>query len=254
MKSSPERLAQRGYLAREFVTEELFPDRRTLDAGLQGSEAWVRTAAIRSLRPLRDDARIPELCALLSREKALYTKIEICECLAEYGPRAVPALLPLLGRIGNNQHRGVITPDLGKKSFPLPRDLVARILIRMGPLIVEELLQFMRSSPDLSALSEVIDVIGHISFYSGDRRAESRLLTLYQETNEPLLQWKIIRAFQSFDSAETRALLHGVLADPEGSPEMQREAERSLKRISERRGTSHVLANLSALVLFGSSP
>jgi hypothetical protein len=77
-------------------------------------------------------------------KKKLYTKIAICEAIEAYGVSSLPYLVPLLGKIGNNQHKKAGFYDLDKKSYPLPRDIAARIIIRIGepalPLLEDILL------------------------------------------------------------------------------------------------------------------
>jgi hypothetical protein len=72
------------------------------------------------------------LYALLENEKKLYTKIALSEAIAEYGVLSLKYLIPLLGKIGKNQHKKVALVDINKKSYLLPRDIAARIIIRIG--------------------------------------------------------------------------------------------------------------------------
>jgi hypothetical protein len=174
---------------------------------------------------------------LLKTEKKLYTRIALCECLAAFGEHSLEALVPLIGRIGHNQHKCVANVDLGKKSYPLPRDIVARIIIRMGPMALPRLEKAM-DVDDNPVLSEIIDIIGHIAYHAGDYRLEDRLVSLYDRNRDELIAWKLIRAFGAFPSETAQTILEGVLNDTAQQAELRIEAQRSLSRLRQRKSTA----------------
>ena len=71
---------------------------------------------------------VDKLCHQLAIEKKLYTKIALCETLAECAELSIEPLIGLLGRIGKNQETQI--PEIGfyKVSYPLQRDIAARTI------------------------------------------------------------------------------------------------------------------------------
>ena len=231
MKSSLIQLESRGYLTDEAF--EKYKHYDNIDKLIYSDSAVERTAGVRLISLKHDIRNIESLLSLLKSEKRLYTKLEICECITKYGADAVPYLIPLLGRIGNNQHKVAAAVDLNKKSYPLPRDIAARILVRIGvPVLL--FIDTPSFSIDETALPELIDVIGHITFNYRDCRCEKYLIRLYREyADNELVTWKIIRAFQSFNSEEVKGIIQQIIYDS-GDSIPGREALRSMKRIEER--------------------
>lgn len=79
---------------------------------------------------------------------------------------------------------------------------------------------------------EIIDVIGHIAFNYNDYRSKNVLLNAYNSTEDELLKWKIIRAFQSFDSEEIKIILDELING--NNKVFREEAKRSLMQIEKR--------------------
>ena len=234
MKSSSSQLEQRGYLTDEECVSYAACSDEKLSVLLENGEARERTAAARILSAQGNPAHIPLLCRALEKEKKLYTRLALCEGLASYGKDAVPHLIALLGRIGSNQHRFPARCDLGKKSFPLPRDLAARIIVRIGEPALPAIEKTLREG-DRQQICEAIDAAGHIAFYSGNAGSGEILVEMYRKyAGDDLVEWKIIRALQSYHSEDVIALLRGV-AQNSASELMREEAERSLERIRERK-------------------
>ena len=226
MKSGSAQLAGRGFLPdgdeRLFKADAEDDLLRLLDRG----NPVERTAAVRLLSQKDAKRHLHRFCAMLAAEKKLYTKLELCEAIDSCGESAIGPLAELLGRIGTNQHKTPVNADLGKKSFPLPRDIAARILIRLGPPVLPAMERILCVG-DASRQSEAIDVIGHVAWTSGDTRSERILLDLYASTASDLIRWKIVRAMRSFRSNESVELLKRVREC--GDTVMQNEATRSLE-------------------------
>ena len=233
LKSSDEQLQARGFLSEAAYLD--FKARLTgpLCAHLGSRDATIRTFAARSMAAENTPQHLDALCERLTIEKKLYTKIEICNALTHFGEAAFARLLPLLGKIGSNQHTEMANVDLGKKSYPLPRDIVARILIRMGPQVLPYLEAGFHEMC-AQALSEALDVIGHISASSGDTTMEGVLFDRYTSENSALIRWKLIRAFQAFPTPRIINALTEIIENPEAPPILAQEAQRSLDRICER--------------------
>lgn len=182
-------------------------------------------------------AYLPLLIGQLQQESALYTKIEICTCLAEWGEPAIGWLIPLLGRIGRNQHHVPQNIDLGKKSYPLPRDIVARILSKMGPVSLPYL-QDVLHTDNAWAIYEAVDAIGYIAWHHHDNALEQAILHLLSaRTQDPLMVWKCLRCLQAFSTQAVQKCLQTVLADTHAPLVLRNEAQRSLERIRTRAQT-----------------
>ncbi len=125
LKSNAEQLRQRGFASDNDVLEYADSGEQKIMELLSSREAYKRTIGIKLLSKQKNEKHLPLLCETLKTEKKLYTKIALCECLESFGESAIPYLLPLLGTIGNNQHKEISIVDLDKKSFPLPRDISA---------------------------------------------------------------------------------------------------------------------------------
>lgn len=140
-------------------------------------------------------------------------------------------MIPLIGKIGTNQHKKIDLIDIKKKSYPLPRDIVTRIIIRIG----SEALPFLENvlvNGTYEQKIEIIDAIGHIAFNYNDYRSENVLLNTYANSNDELIKWKIIRAFQSFNSKEIIMILKEVKNS--NNLVLKEEAKRSLIQIEKR--------------------
>ncbi len=199
---------------------------------LNGQLSFERTAAIKIITQRSDIKFISLLSEKLFIEKKLYTKLALCECLAGYGFKAIPYLMPMLGKIGNNQHKAIGLLDNGKKSFPLPRDIVARILIRIGPIVFKEIRKIIATG-NRDQILEAIDVVGHVTWNFQDYSCEGILIGLLEKSGEDILmQWKIIRAFQSFKSIKIINILEKVTQG--NNDVLVSEAKRSLNRIHSR--------------------
>lgn len=226
MRSSGEQLAGRGYLPAGEEADYGRDSEESLLSLLHGGSPVERTAAIRLLAQKDPAQHLQVFCGMLATETKLYTKLELCEAIGSCGEAAIPRLAELLGTIGSNQHTKPVNADLGKKSFPLPRDIAARILIRLGTAVLPAMEQIL-SKDSVERQSEAIDVIGHTAWTTGDMRSERTLLDLYARTHSDLIRWKIVRALRSFGSEETLVLLKS--ASMCSDIVMKREAKRSLE-------------------------
>jgi HEAT repeat protein len=197
---------------------------------LHDADAQKRTSAARMLGERKSTDAISCLCERLKHETALYTRIAISEALGAIGGPALAELVELLGQIGSNQHDELPQKGFYKKSYPLPRDIAARTIIKMGSLALKPLEKVVLEANRARAL-EAVDGIGHIAFYEKDTRSEAVLLATYEKARgDRVLQWKIVRAFQAFPSERVQ----GVLATVIGShvcPELRWEAVRSLGQL-----------------------
>jgi hypothetical protein len=200
---------------------------------LNSNEAHIRTCAVKKIAIENRIDCIDKLCERLRHEDKLYTKIAICDCLAKFGTHSIEPLISLLGKIGENQHKQIGNFDLNKKTYPLPRDISARTLIRIGPSVLPSMARLL-ATDDLLKITEAIDVIGHVSYVSRNHSLETDILHFYHQNDDVTIKWKILRAFQSFDSERVKNELEKIINDDNENPVMINEAKRSISRINER--------------------
>jgi len=234
MKSSESSLKKRGYLPEKDLKYYINKPETELSALLDSNLAHERTAAVRILSKTRGNKYLGYFINMLKSEGKLYPKIELCKAIECSGASAIPLLIENLGKIGRNQHRKIALIDTGKKTFPLPRDIAARILIRMGKQVFPYVKNILNQGDYYQKL-EAIDVIGHITWTASDYSCETLLINLYENCgNDDLMKWKLIRSFQSFISDPVLQILEYEIGS--GKNETLRiEAERSRARLIRRR-------------------
>ncbi|AUC83808.1 hypothetical protein CW731_00220 [Polaribacter sp. ALD11] len=231
MKSKKEQLDARGFLPLETVTnfENISYDRKI--ELLTSKIATERTLGARLLNENKTSKTVEHLINALKTETRLYSKIEICNTLFQMEKFSLHPLINSLGKIGNNQHKKVPEKEFLKNSYPLPRDIASRTLIRMRGNVMPELLNALKSK-DKRVLSELIDTIGHINFNSRRPRIYESLKSCYQKNNtEDLIKWKIIRAFSGIDESEN---FLNVLSTETNNERIKKEIKRSLRLIKNR--------------------
>lgn len=234
MKSSDKQLEERGYITEGQLCSFLEIPLLELHDLLKNKSAVMRTIAATILGKRNEIESIEYLCNALVVEKKLYSKIAICDALASYGADSMNHLIPLLGTIGNNQHKKIEAVDLNKKSYPLPRDIVARIIIRIGPAALPFLEDILQNGV-YNQQVEAIEAIGHIAFNYHVYTSEALLFQVAQENQQDeFLQWKVVRAMQSFISDAAETFLRIKLNQCENVVIIE-EAKRSLRQIKLHR-------------------
>jgi HEAT repeat protein len=202
MKSKQEQLESRGYLSEEFEPEFENISLNEKVKLLESKIAVERTLGARLLQSNPTKQTVEYLLEALQKEKKLYAKIEICNTLSELGEIAISPLINNLAKIGKNQHQSVPEKDFKKDSYPLPRDIVSRTLIRIGTKAIPKLLKELETANE-SVLSELIDTIGHINFQSKIEGIYEFLKRCYDKnTTNDLIKWKIIRAMSGIKESE----------------------------------------------------
>ncbi|MBL4931707.1 HEAT repeat domain-containing protein [Clostridium paridis] len=235
MRSSDEQLKNRGYVESKEIENYLSLNKDELLELLKSKEAYKRTIAIklfRSIYGLEKDT-IYLFCEMLEDEKKLYTKLEICEALSQGSIEAAKIMVNYLGRIGNNQYRELPAKKFNKKSYPLPRDIIARTLSHMGIEILPELINVLKSNYVLS-IREAIDAIGFICFYnnvSENSALEELILVLEKYREDEIIRWKIVRALESFKTEKTLKILKDIM-ESDSNEIIRNEAKRSLDIIN----------------------
>ncbi|WP_010205312.1 hypothetical protein [Salinibacterium sp. PAMC 21357] len=240
MKSSVSQLRGRGFLRDEDLDASRHLSAAELTQQLDSTDPVERSAAVRLLsRAAPPDASLNQLFVeRLMRETKLYTKLELCEALQAGGHETAQLLIPLLGAIGRNQHEKPSAEAFKKTSYPLPRDIVARILARMGPVVLPPLIAAVVDGSRTQAV-EAIDAVGFLCFYSAatttDRLAALHALTekLRGNPDDELMQWKIARALESFNHPDATLILE-LIVEENANPVIVQEAQRSLALGAER--------------------
>ncbi|MCD4770482.1 MAG: hypothetical protein K8R35_09985 [Bacteroidales bacterium] len=230
MISKKEHLINRGYLiegGESKYLHMLFDEKIKL---LQSKIPTERTLGARLVADSKENRTIEYLIKALMLEKKLYSRIEICNSLISFGQLCIKPLIAILGKAGTNQHKSVPEKEFKKDSYPLPRDIAARTLIRIGKNALPELVKVLESGNE-KQLSEAIDAIGFICFYDYKSGIYAKLKECYtQNGKNDLIRWKIIRAMSGFSESELflqeqkRKILNKRL---------QKEIERSLSLIKK---------------------
>lgn len=183
-------------------------------------------------RPLGDDSVIRVLIEHLRLETKLYPKIELCAALQNGGLASARQLIPLLGKIGSNQHTQPSLETFKKSSYPLPLDIVARVLARMDSHVLPPLICAVRDGPRDAAV-KAVDAVGFMCFYAtvtpAAKLAALRALidSFRGNPDDELLRWKLVRAFESFNHPDCLALLSEII-DDDAPPAILQEATRSM--------------------------
>jgi hypothetical protein len=233
MKSDMENLQKRGFIDRYDESSYQNYGRDELLDLLNSMNAQERSIAANQLKEYPDKKVISALCLRLSIEKSLYTKLIICDSLRSIGKKAVPEMLKYLGKIGKNQYKEIPEAEFKKKSYPLPRDIIARTLAHMDKEILPELISVLDSG-NIYSIREVIDSIGFICFYNSSDYPAPYLLRCYKKYDkDPVVCWKIIRAFRSFNNMEIIKILDRIIEN-EKNIYIKREAGISLRIIKDR--------------------
>ncbi len=234
MKSTAEQLQKRGYLT--DVSEKSFQEvsYTTLLVWLNDSLPVKRTAAARRLGRILNPESIEPLCLALEKEKALYAKLELCNTLILFGKAAVPHLVQRLGKIDSKQYKAPPAKKFGKKNYPLPHDIFARTLMKIGVAALPELCAVLQSN-DTTTISEAIDAIGYICFYDEQKHkdiANTLQQAFLKYADSRLIKWKLIRAMSAF--SELLPFLEQQYLQLDNK-ELKQEAERSIEILKTKR-------------------
>ena len=229
MKSELQVLISRGYFKESESTLDLSLSQKDISDLLHSGIAQDRTKAAIIIKLNMKTDMTDELIRTLCNEKQLYCKIAICEALYSFGMKASEKLIPYLSKIGTNQHKKLPVKPFDKKSYPLPRDIIARTLVNIGTGILDPLLHHINKKMlDRNQLLEAIDVLGHISFNSKDERSKKTLIELYElHCDDNLIRWKLIRSFSAFKDKKLKKELEIIVSDNKVK-ELVWEAQRSL--------------------------
>ena len=232
MKSNLQQLKQRGQFDEQEYNQFLDLSKADLISHLHDF-ASIRTACIRILSQNyhQDEDYTSILLQQLHKEKALYTKIEIQNQLTQYGD--IPMMCQYLGKIGHNQYRQLPAKGSLKKSYPLPRDIIARSLAYIS---IEKFNLFFDCLNSLSReqLLEAIDALGFLCFYHQELANEETYSFVCQQiekySQDDLMMFKLITCLSAFPQSQPLLL---ELLQTKKHPTLIKEVERSLKIIHQ---------------------
>ncbi|QOR34072.1 hypothetical protein IMX26_11275 [Clostridium sp. 'deep sea'] len=233
MKSSKVSLKKRGYIEESEIINYQHLSEQELITILNSTLAYERTIAVRLLSKIRNinDLKFAELLLkALYKEKSLYSKLEICNLLKQGNINVARLMTRYLGCIGNNQYKQLPKKVSKKKSYPLPRDIIARSLAKMDPLIIPALIEVLHGD-DISKLSEAIDAIGFILFYNQNELRDGYynilISTMQKYHNNNIIYWKCVTCLSAFNTSKSISLLKSILTGD--TPKIiKQEANRSL--------------------------
>lgn len=197
---------------------------------LHSNCAITKTSAAYNLSPIGPSVA-NELLKQLSVEKCLYTKIAICKSLEQGNIDTAEQMIKYLGIIGNNQHKKLPDRVSAKKSFPLPRDIIARSLSKMDVSIFPLLLEVLNSGSE-TQIREVLDAVGFMAFYNcklaNKKTAKEIYKIIEKHKGNDLIIWKSILCLSAFPLPKSVELL---TAFSHQTNIFGKEANRSLKLI-----------------------
>lgn len=229
MKSDIHDLEKRGYVNEQDLQIGQSLSKEELCCLLHDESATNRTIAAFHLSALECDV-LQALVIQLEQEKCLYTKLAICHSLEKGNRQTAKYLIRYLGKIGNNQHHKLPSKVSAKKSYPLPRDIIARTLGKMDIAIFPVLLEALQIE-DRKVISEVLDAIGFMVFYHpnlANIENASHIYTIFtQYPEDSLLVWKALLCLSAFPLSTSKEILQSYSKHP--TYLLQEEAIRSLQ-------------------------
>ena len=225
-----EKRQQRGQVSIDDIERYRDSSVQSLAALLCSANAQERTigATIIGDRKLTELTWI--LCEALRTETHLYPRIGISEALGKMGEQAVVPLIGLLGMIGDNQETSLPLKYFNKKSYPLPRDIAARTLMKIGVLAIPELIKKIANNDGFDT-QQAIDALGGIVSKNCHKSALLVMLSaLDRYSANEITTWKIVRALSAFQYLETVTCLLTIL-DTRPEAAIRWEAIRSIGQI-----------------------
>lgn len=206
MKSSILNLRKRGYIDDLDLKEYENYSSDELLLLLNSKEAYKRSIGAKLLSNFnKNNDFTPIFLEKLKTEKSIYTRLIISKSLECGDVNTLKLMFDYISIIGTNQHKKLPKLPSKKKSYPLPRDIISRIIGKMSPTIFPTLLnELLRlsSMEDIGRLSELVDAIGFMAFYNKNLVNEDNLNIILKvlkkfEDNE-LVLWKFTICLSAF--------------------------------------------------------
>lgn len=212
MNISAKNRRSRGQVNQKDIERVSLLDKSQLLSLLLSQTPVKRTCAAILLKKHNHSDVVDSLCKQLAIEKKLYARIAICETLADFKETSIASLIKLLGEIGNNQETEMPLSGYYKISYPLPRDIAARTLIRTGNAAILPLENFIQTSKDIKALEQALDAYGHIIYSNKIMHSSSTLKELHKKhSHNDFLKYKIARCLSGFNDTWSISFLFKLM-------------------------------------------
>lgn len=237
LKSDLYKLENRGMALEDDINTMKNKSLEELIYCLNDDNAVIRTSASINLKYYIDDDNVQdELLVQLSKEKSLYTKIAICETLQSGNINTAEKMTEYLGIIGNNQYKKLPKKISSKKSYPLPRDIIARTLSKMNISILPALIKILKSS-NLIKIYEAIDAFGYMCFYNKTLQNKKNLEYIIKLMNkykdDKFLIWKCLTCLSAFNLSKSEDILNTFINEDDKDI-LSLEAKRSLSILNKK--------------------
>lgn len=218
MKSNEQQLKDRGYFTKNVTVIYSTKTNEELWILLTSKNAQQRSIAVYMLSK-RNEIKSPEfvktLIQMLQKERKLYTRLAISNAFEKGNDETALQLQPYLGKIGCNQHHHIGRTSK-KKSYPLARDIVARIICNMkvSPSYLLQLFDL-----PVIQLREALDIVGWHLFYNDYdiKPFYQRLSVLMQQSSDDVVLWKCMTCCSALPYTYAKTLLEPYVIQ-EGSP------------------------------------
>jgi HEAT repeat protein len=229
IKSNPIQLRNRGYIEDNDLLSYKKCTKKELIQLLKSKVSIERTIAARLLGNYKDEETMDSLIEALLIEKKLYTKIAITESISLCGEKASQPLIKYLGMVGSNQHKVLPDKPFNKNNYPLPRDIIARTICKIGVPALKQLKKCLYTG-EYEQIIEAVDAIGFISYYNNNDECFDDIIELFSKhKNDNLMIWKLLRCLQAFPKEKSIELLREY--SDSKIKQLKWESERSLKQI-----------------------
>ena len=231
LKSDLERLKNRGMPLEEDVKLLENKSLKELIKCLNDDDAIIRTSAAINLKQYINKNKVcSSLLSQLYKEKSLYTKIAICETLQNGNIDSAKEMTDYIGKIGDNQYKKLPEKVSLKKTYPMPRDIIARTLSKMNIDIFPILIDILEGD-DLIKIYEVIDAVGFMVFHnkdlSNDKNLNYIINLIKKYKDNKLVLWKCITCLSAFNLEKSKDTLNSFVNN-DNKDIFSLEAKRSL--------------------------
>lgn len=220
LKASRKDLEEKGYIFLEDLDKYSKFDENDLYELLASKKARERTIAVKLLKEkwkINDSRFIWELVSLLKKERKIYTKSEIIETLMEWWEKVVLELVNHLGTIWANQYKKLPIKISARSTYPVPRDVIARILWKMDVSIFPLLVEYLEKDDfDIIKKRELIDSIWYIVFHNSclqENDKLTRIVRALSKYDDKILFWKSLIMLSAFKNPLAKTILLEMTKD-----------------------------------------
>ena len=235
LKSDLDKLKNRGMPLDEDIKLLEGKSLKELISYLDNDNAVIRTSSALNLKKYVNKA-CDSLLLQLYKEKSLYTKIAICETLQNGNIDTARKMTEYIGRIGDNQYKTVPNKVSLKKSYHMPRDIIARTISKMNIDVFPVLIEVLQSN-DLEKIYEAVDAYGFMVFYNKTLQNEKNLKYIINLINkykdDKLLIWKCITCLSAFNLEKSKYILKSFVNNDDKDI-LSLEAKRSLSILNKK--------------------